>query len=152
MPFTSNKDFKENPRLITEAKGVYLKNHQGQTQIDASSGLFCNPLGHGRQEIIDAVKSISLKVQSGEILSDQIDDNIFSKELYTKNIPDPDLLIRTSGEFRLSNFLLWQSAYTEIFMTETYWPNFREKELIEAIYDYQNRERRFGKVSEQIKL
>ena len=79
------------------------------------------------------------------------DENLFSKELYTKSIPDPDLMIRTSGEYRLSNFLLWQSAYTEIYMTETYWPNFREKQLIESINDYQNRERRFGKVSDQLK-
>ena len=79
-------------------------------------------------------------------------ENLFSKELYTKSIPDPDLMIRTSGEYRLSNFLLWQSAYTEIYMTETYWPNFREKQLIESINDYQNRERRFGKVSDQLKI
>ena len=79
---------------------------------------------------------------------EQIDENLFSKELYTKNIPDPDLMIRTSGEYRLSNFLLWQSAYTEIYMTDIYWPNFREQQLIESINDYQNRERRFGKVSD----
>ena len=70
--------------------------------------------------------------------------------LYTNNIPDPDLLIRTGGEFRISNFLLWQIAYTEIHVTNTFWPAFREKELSEAILDFQNRERRFGKISEQI--
>ena len=71
--------------------------------------------------------------------------------LYTSGVPDPDLLIRTSGEYRLSNFLLWQSAYTEIYMTETFWPAFREDELLNAIYNFQLRERRFGKVSSQIK-
>ena len=72
----------------------------------------------------------------------------FSKELYTSDFPDPDLLIRTSGENRISNFLLWQIAYSEIYLTETYWPDFRERELINALYDYQSRERRFGKVFE----
>ena len=75
---------------------------------------------------------------------------IFKLLLYTKDIPDPDLLIRTSGECRLSNFLLWQSAYTEILMTDTLWPAFRENELMDAILDFQSRERRFGKISEQV--
>ena len=71
--------------------------------------------------------------------------SVISNQLYTSGVPDPDLLIRTSGEYRLSNFLLWQSAYTEIYMTETFWPAFREEELLNAIYDFQLRERRFGK-------
>ena len=75
----------------------------------------------------------------------------FFKAVVLKNIPDPDLLIRTSGEYRLSNFLLWQSAYTEIYLTDAYWPSFRSQQLFESINDYQNRERRFGKVSNQIK-
>ena len=74
----------------------------------------------------------------------------FFKTIYTKNLPDPDLMIRTSGEYRLSNFLLWQSAYTEIYMTDEFWPNFREQQLFESINDFQNRERRFGKVSDQV--
>ena len=82
---------------------------------------------------------------------EEINEDQFSKELYTRNMPDPDLLVRTSGESRLSNFLLWQNAYTEIYMTDTYWPDFREKQLIDAIYDFQLRERRFGKVSDQIR-
>ncbi len=81
---------------------------------------------------------------------DEIDETIFSNSLSTSDMPDPDLLIRTSGECRLSNFLLWQSAYTEIFMTETFWPAFREDALMEAVLDFQSRERRFGKVSEQV--
>ena len=103
-----------------------------------------------RQEIIDAIKTTAIKVTQGEIKPDDITEENFSDLLYTKGVPDPDLLIRTSGECRLSNFLLWQIAYTEIFMTDTYWPAFREKELMDAIFDFQSRERRFGKVSEQI--
>ena len=92
-----------------------------------------------------------MKVKDGSMLIEDINEELFSKYLYTKAIPDPDLMIRTSGESRLSNFLLWQSAYTEIYMTNTYWPDFREKELLKAILDYQKRERRFGKVSEQVR-
>ena len=111
----------------------------------------CLALNYGsRQEIIDAIKTMVIKVGQGEINSDEITEQIFSDLLYTKDIPDPDLLIRTSGECRLSNFLLWQIAYTEIFMTDTYWPAFREEQLMDAIFDFQSRERRFGKVSEQV--
>jgi undecaprenyl diphosphate synthase len=92
-----------------------------------------------------------MKVKDGSMLIQDINEELFSKYLYTKAIPDPDLMIRTSGESRLSNFLLWQSAYTEIYMTNTYWPDFREKELLKAILDYQKRERRFGKVSDQVR-
>lgn len=111
----------------------------------------CLALNYGsRQEMIDAIQSLASKVQSGEMEPDEINEAIFSDALYTKGIPDPDLLIRTSGECRLSNFLLWQSAYTEIFITDTYWPEFREEQLMDAITVYQLRERRFGKVSEQV--
>ena len=111
----------------------------------------CLALNYGsRQEMIDAIKYLASKVQLGEMEPEEINEEKFSDALYTKGIPDPDLLIRTSGECRLSNFLLWQSAYTEIFMTETYWPEFREEQLMDAIHDYQLRERRFGKVSEQV--
>ena len=111
----------------------------------------CLALNYGsRQEIIDAIKTTAIKVTQGEIKPDDITEENFSDLLYTKGVPDPDLLIRTSGECRLSNFLLWQIAYTEIFMTDTYWPAFRENELMDAIFDFQSRERRFGKVSEQI--
>ena len=103
-----------------------------------------------RQEIIDAIKLIAQKVKSGHLLPSQIDSELFSKCLHTKNMPDPDLLIRTSGEHRSSNFLLWQSAYAEIYMTDRFWPDFRKKDLIDAIINYQSRERRFGKVSSQL--
>ena len=111
----------------------------------------CLALNYGsRQEMIDAIQSLASKVQSGEMEPEEINEAIFSDALYTKGIPDPDLLIRTSGECRLSNFLLWQSAYTEIFITDTYWPEFREEQLMDVIHVYQLRERRFGKVSEQV--
>ena len=103
-----------------------------------------------RQEIIDSVINIAGKVKSGEIDSKHIDEALFSSFLYTKNYPDPDLLIRTSGELRISNFLLWQCAYTEMYLTNTYWPSFREENLFKAIINYQNRERRYGKISEQV--
>ena len=103
-----------------------------------------------RKEIIDSVINIAGKVKSGEIDISRIDETLFSSFLYTKNYPDPDLLIRTSGELRISNFLLWQCAYTEMYLTNTYWPSFREDELFKAILDFQNRERRYGKISEQV--
>ena len=115
-----------------------------------NTGLNLNlALSYGsRQEILFAVKKLIDKVSKGEIKVDEIDESVFSKLLYTRNISDPDLLIRTGGEFRISNFLLWQIAYTEIHVTDTSWPSFGKKELTEAIYEYQNRDRRFGKISE----
>jgi undecaprenyl diphosphate synthase len=101
-------------------------------------------------EIREMVKSIAAKVGSQNIHIDDIDDSVIANELTTKGIPDPELLIRTSGEHRVSNFLLWQIAYSEFYFLDMYWPDFGKKQLIEAIYDYQNRERRFGLVSEQI--
>ncbi|MBN1996451.1 isoprenyl transferase [candidate division KSB1 bacterium] len=100
----------------------------------------------GRQEIIHAVKQICTKVVKGEITPDAIDDEVFNAHLQTKDVGDPDLLIRTSGEFRISNFLLWQLAYTEFFISPKYWPDFREDDFLEAIREFQRRDRRFGKV------
>ena len=119
-----------------------------------NTGLNLNlALSYGsRKEIISAVKLLAEKIESREIESNKINETTFSQLLYTKNIPDPDLLIRTGGEFRISNFLLWQIAYTEIHVTQTYWPAFGKKELSEAIFDFQNRERRYGKISEQLKV
>ena len=119
-----------------------------------NTGLNLNlALSYGsRQEILFAVKKLIDKISAGEIKADEIDEPAFSKLLYTQNIPDPDLLIRTGGEFRISNFLLWQIAYTEIHVTNTSWPSFGKKELTEAIYEYQDRDRRFGKISEQFKV
>jgi len=106
----------------------------------------------GRQEILLAVKKLIEKVTSGEIAISDIDETLFSQLLYTNNLNDPDLLIRTGGEFRISNFLLWQIAYTEIHVTDLFWPEFDKQNLMEAIYEYQNRERRYGKISEQVNI
>jgi undecaprenyl diphosphate synthase len=104
-----------------------------------------------REEIINVVKNISDKVKNNIISIDSIDDSIINEHLYTQNLPDVDLLIRTSGEHRISNFLLWQIAYAELYFTAVLWPDFKEQNLYEAIISYQKRERRFGKTSEQIK-
>jgi len=103
----------------------------------------------GRQEIVNMVKKIIIN-NKGQISDADINEKLIENYLYTTGIPNPDLLIRTGGEYRVSNFLLWQIAYSEIYFTQTYWPSFNDHELIMAIQDYQNRERRFGKVSEQI--
>lgn len=104
-----------------------------------------------REEIISAVKKISDKVKNNIISLDTIDESIINEHLYTQNLPDVDLLIRTSGEHRISNFLLWQIAYAELYFTDVLWPDFTDENLYDAIISYQKRERRFGKTSEQIK-
>lgn len=104
----------------------------------------------GRSEITEAVKSITSGIEQGVIGKDDISEKLIEQHLSTKGIPDPELLIRTSGEIRISNFLLWQLAYSELYFTNTLWPDFRKKDLHEAIVNYQQRERRFGKISEQV--
>ncbi len=99
----------------------------------------------GRQEIISAIKDIANKVKAGEIDAEDITEEMVSDYLYTTGMPDPDLVLRTSGEFRISNFLLWQMAYSELYFTDVYWPSFRYIDLLRAIRSYQNRARRFGK-------
>ena len=103
-----------------------------------------------RKEIVNAAKQIAAKVRSGELKLEDIDEEVFENNLYTYNMPNPELLIRTSGEFRISNYLLWQIAYAELYFTPKLWPDFRKEDLYEAIADYQKRERRFGKTSEQV--
>ena len=103
-----------------------------------------------REEILHAVKEICTKTINQEISVEDIDESIINQHLYTRKLPDVDLLIRTSGEQRISNFLLWQIAYAELYFTNILWPDFRREDLYEAIYNYQTRERRFGKTSEQI--
>lgn len=100
----------------------------------------------GRQEILQACQAIARQVQQGSLQPDEINEELFKRHLYTADVCDPDLLIRTSGEMRLSNFLLWQMAYTEIYITEVLWPDFDRKEFYRALYAYQSRQRRFGKV------
>ena len=104
----------------------------------------------GRWEVTEAVKALAEKVQTGELSAGDITPSSVDDYLSTKGIPDPELLIRTSGELRISNFLLWQIAYSELYFTNTFWPDFRKGNLYKAIIDYQGRERRFGKTSEQI--
>ena len=100
----------------------------------------------GREEIVRSVRELARRVAAGELTVDQIDEELFSSTLFTAGLPDPDLLIRTSGEFRVSNFLLWQMAYTELFMSPVLWPDFSRHHLFEAVLDFQGRERRFGRV------
>jgi undecaprenyl diphosphate synthase len=103
----------------------------------------------GRQEILQACRTIATQVQQGHIQPDEIDEALFSRHLYTANVGDPDLLIRTSGEMRLSNFLLWQMAYAELYVTDVFWPDFDRREFHRALSAYQQRDRRFGKVENQ---
>lgn len=103
-----------------------------------------------RWELVEAVKALSTEVLEKKIIPNNITEAMVSEHLSTRSIPDPDLLIRTGGEKRISNFLMWQLSYAELYFTDVYWPDFREKELYEAVLDYQCRERRFGKTSEQL--
>ena len=104
-----------------------------------------------KQEIVNAIREVSNKVKNNIISSKNIDENIINEHLYTRNLPNVDLLIRTCGEKRVSNFLLWQIAYAEMYFTDILWPDFKEKDFLDAIGNYQKRERRFGKISEQKK-
>ncbi len=103
-----------------------------------------------RWEIIDAVKNIGEEIELGKLKSSEINDEVFKKHLNTSDMPDPELLIRTSGELRISNYLLWQIAYSELYFTDVLWPDFRKEELFKAIVEYQDRERRFGMTSDQL--
>jgi undecaprenyl diphosphate synthase len=105
----------------------------------------------GRNEILRGAQSLAEDLKTGRLRPEDITPESFASRLYTAGMPDPDLLIRTSGEYRLSNFLLWQTAYTELYFTDTLWPDFREEEFITAILEYQRRDRRFGLTQEQVK-
>jgi len=130
----------ELPRSVREK----LRKVMGSTMNN--TGLVLNlALNYGgRPEIIDAVKKVSKDVKSGKLDADSIDENIFSGYLYTAGLPDPDLLIRTSGEFRLSNFLLWQVSYSEIYVAKKMWPDFKKEDFKKAIDEYRARDRRYG--------
>ncbi|MCI0745703.1 MAG: isoprenyl transferase [Verrucomicrobia subdivision 3 bacterium] len=116
-----------------------LKNNNGLTAVLALSY-------GGRTEIVEATRSIAAKVKQGKLDPEEINEQVFAQHLYTKNIPDPDLLIRTSGEMRVSNFLLWQISYAELVVTSTLWPDFRKAQFFEALEEYARRHRRFGSV------
>ena len=135
LPKKANKELRE---VIQKTKG-----NSGMTLTLA--------LSYGaREELKNAVQQISVKVKNNIISPESIDETIINTHLYTHDLPDVDLLIRTSGEHRISNFLLWQIAYAELYFIDVFWPDFSEDHLVEAIKNYQNRERRFGKTSEQL--
>lgn len=131
--------------------GLELKKATAKTESNTGTTLILALNYSGRVEIISAIKKIAEQVKSNQLSIDDINDEVMDSNLYTDNIPDPELLIRTSGELRISNFLLWQIAYSELYFTNVLWPDFTEEDFYQAIYDFQNRERRFGMISEQIK-
>lgn len=129
----------EKPRAkLQEAIDVTANNTGMQLNLAISYG--------ARQEIVAAVKSIAAQVAAGEVKINDIDETVFANNLYLKGAPDPDLIIRTGGEFRLSNYLLWQAAYSEFYVTDTLWPDFTKEEFLKAVEFFKTRERRFGKV------
>ena len=132
-------------RALAELKEVMARTSQNKTMTLTLA------LSYGsREEIKNAIQSISAKVKNNIISPENIDETIINNHLYTRNLPDVDLLIRTSGEHRISNFLLWQIAYAELYFIDVFWPDFKERHLLEALKNYQHRERRFGKTSEQL--
>jgi undecaprenyl diphosphate synthase len=143
-----------NVKLITTGRTEELSPRRGQILREAiertknNTGLILNlALNYGgRTEILDAVKGIARDVKLGKLNPQQLTEERFSHYLYTNTLPDPDLLIRTSGEMRISNFLLWQTSYTELYVTDVLWPNFSARDFYEAIQNYQSRERRFGRL------
>lgn len=133
------------PRALEELKEVMARTSSNKTMTLTLA------LSYGsREEIKNAIQSISTKVKNNIISPENIDETIINNHLYTRNLPDVDLLIRTSGEHRISNFLLWQIAYAELYFIDVFWPDFKEHHLLEALKNYQHRERRFGKTSEQL--
>ncbi len=155
-----NNLIKNNVRIVTIGEMTKLPSearkelHSAIEKTKNNTGLTLNvALSYsGRWDILQAAKKIASEYKHGKIALHDIDEQIFSSHMSTGTIPDPDLLIRTSGEFRISNFLLWNIAYTEIYITPCFWPDFRREELIKAVRDYQARERRFGLVSEQLQI
>ena len=153
------KDFQKNGVRINAIGGIENLPDKAQKVLkgvisdtkDNTRIILTLALSYGsREEIVNTIKNISKKVVNNELLIKEINENTINNHLYTFNLPDVDLMIRTSGEQRLSNFLLWQMAYAELYFTDILWPDFREAHFYDAIIEYQNRERRFGKTSEQI--
>ncbi|MDH5738431.1 MAG: polyprenyl diphosphate synthase [Gammaproteobacteria bacterium] len=154
------KDFQHNPRIMEERVRIRVigrrenLSREMNEEIEKVEKLTADHDGFllnialsygGRAEILDAVKKVAADIQSGVLNEDSLDEKVFASYLYTEGIPDPDLIIRTSGEERLSGFLLWQSAYSELYFTDVYWPAFRKIDFWRAVRIYQQRERRYGK-------
>jgi undecaprenyl diphosphate synthase len=145
----------KNVKLIATGRIETLSPRRRQALLDAvhqtrnNTGIVLNlALSYGgRTEILDACRALARLAKDGKLEPEQLTENDLRRHLYTNGLPDPDLLIRTSGEMRLSNFLLWQTAYTELYVTDVLWPDFSEEDFFRAVWDYQNRERRFGKVA-----
>jgi undecaprenyl diphosphate synthase len=134
------------PKKVFKELNEVIEQTKGNTRMTLTLALSYS----SREELINTVKEISIKVKNNIISPEKIDESIINEHLYTQNLPDVDLLIRTSGEQRISNFLLWQIAYAEVYFTSVLWPDFTEQHLYKAIIEYQKRERRFGKTSEQL--
>lgn len=133
---------KELPKEVVTA----IENVEAATSV-CTGPMLCLAMNYGsRQEIVMATQTLAQRVQSGQVSAEAIDENVFADALYTKGIPDPDLVVRTAGEMRVSNFLLWQLSYAELYVTPCYWPDFDQVELHKAIIDYASRDRRFGGV------
>ena len=150
---------KNNVRLITigdcerlpKASWASMKKCMRDTAANTGTTLILALSYSSRWEIAEALKGVARDVESGRLKADDINEETMRKYLVTSDIPDPDLLIRTGGELRVSNFLLWQMAYTEFYFSDILWPDFRQADFFEAVYDFQNRQRRFGKTGEQVK-
>jgi undecaprenyl diphosphate synthase len=134
------------PQNVRDSLAEAEKNTQDNTGLTLVLALSYS----SRWEITKAMTDIARKIENGELKSDEIDQETISQHMSTHFMPDPELLIRTSGEYRISNFLLWQIAYSELYFTDILWPDFKKEDFYEALVDYQNRERRFGKTSEQV--
>lgn len=137
--------------MLPEFARQELADAMNETAANTGLNLIMALSYSSRWELVNAVKSIAQEVKEGNIEPEDITQEVLQKHLTTKNFPDPELMIRTSGEFRISNFLLYQLAYSELYFTNTRWPDFRKENLYEAILDYQHRERRFGKTGAQVK-
>jgi undecaprenyl diphosphate synthase len=138
-----------NLRRLPREVQTALRSAVNQTRANTGMTVILAVSYGGREELTDAAREIAHAVRRGELDPKDIDEALVGRHLATAGIPDPDLLIRTSGEMRISNFLLWQIAYTEIYVTDTLWPDFREQEFLEAVAHFQRRERRFGRTQEQ---
>jgi undecaprenyl diphosphate synthase len=139
-----------NIKMLPVAARKELEEACDATKINTGLNLIMALSYSSRWEIIEAVKNIAIEVKNKKLDPENIDNDVFNRHLCTALFPDPELMIRTSGEYRISNFLLYQLAYSELYFTDTLWPDFRKENLYEAIFDFQNRERRFGKTSEQL--